>query len=338
MPFPSESFPPIHLLDGGLGTTLTDGHGCAFNDSTPLWSSQLLLTSPTTLLSAQASFARAGADIILTATYQASFEGFAKSGVSEDDAGKSMRSAVSIARAAFGANGDREAGRAREGKVALSLGAYGATMIPSQEYSGEYDELHVTVKQLRDWHFRRIRAFFPVTEGFEESGIGNGMEEKKTCWGEVDFVAFETLPLLREILAVREVMCAVAKLANGEEKGFWISCVFPGEENCLPDGSIVKEVVRAMLGKREGARTPMGVGINCTNIEKVEGLIGEFESAMKELVENGEVKEWPSLVVYPDGTNGEVYNTTTKEWETQEESGANSVSPCGDLQCRTSMC
>src|ERR1700760_2588442 len=80
----TKPLPPIHLLDGGLGTTLADKHGCIFNETTPLWSSQLLLTSPATLLSAQTDFADAGADIILSATYQASFAGFAKSGVVDE--------------------------------------------------------------------------------------------------------------------------------------------------------------------------------------------------------------------------------------------------------------
>ena len=67
---------PILLLDGGLGTTLEEEHGVQFSSATPLWSSHLLLSAPETLLEVQENFARAGADIILTATYQASFQGF----------------------------------------------------------------------------------------------------------------------------------------------------------------------------------------------------------------------------------------------------------------------
>jgi homocysteine S-methyltransferase len=287
-----KTFPPIYLLDGGLGTTLADHYGCTFNDTTPLWSSQLLLSDPATLLQAQTAYAQAGADIILSATYQASYAGFAQSGVEAQDAEKAMRIAVRIARDSF---------EGREGKVALSLGAYGAVMIPSQEYSAKYDDAHVTSGQLRAWHRRRVEVFCTDQES----------------WGEVDFVAFETLPLLAEVFAVRDVMGDI--LGLGDEKQFWISCVFPGEGNCLPDRSSVREVMKAMLGEREGARTPMGVGINCTKVGKVEGLIEEFEGAVGDLVESGEVQEWPSLVVYPDGTSGEVYNTTTKEWECQEE-------------------
>ena len=290
-----KALPPIYLLDGGLGTTLADHYGCTFNDTTPLWSSQLLLSDPTTLLQAQTGFAKAGADIILSATYQASYAGFTQSGVEAQGAEKAMRSAVCIARDSF---------EGRKGKVALSLGAYGAVMIPSQEYSGKYDDVHVTSEQLRAWHRRRAEVFC----------------NDQDSWEEVNFVAFETLPLLAEIFAVRDVMGDIVGL--GDEKQFWISCVFPGEGNCLPDGSSVREVMKAMLGEREGARTPMAVGINCTKVGKVGGLIEEFEGAVGDLVESGEVQEWPSLVVYPDGTYGEVYNTTTKEWECQEEKGS----------------
>jgi len=283
---------PIHLLDGGLGTTLVDNYFCVFDSSTPLWSSHLLIADPTTLRAAQKAFGDAGADIILTATYQASFEGFALTDLSitEDVAAKLMRSAVTIT---------ADAGKGK-GKVALSLGAYGATMVPSQEYSGAYDENHMTVSQLRDWHLRRLGVFLPGKDGV------------KSVWGQVSFVAFETLPRIEEMLAVREAM-GNAQLGDGK-KPFWISCVFPGEGNVLPDGSTVREAVKAMLEKREDVEVPMGIGINCTRVGKVESLIEEFEEAVGELVSKGQA-EWPALVVYPDGTMGEVYNTSTKVWE-----------------------
>lgn len=282
----------VLLLDGGLGTTLADSYGCIFNDHTPLWSSQLLLSGPSILKDAQTAFARSGADILLTATYQASLEGFSQCGVSEREATRYMRSAVAIAHAAL---------EGRSGWVALSLGAYGATMTPGQEYSGRYGD-RARTEWLREWHLQRVRLFY--------DGVG-----AERCWEEVEFLAFETLPLLSEISAVRETMGAVAKEVQGSEKKFWISCVFPGEGNVLPDGSSVEEVVRAMLEKKDGAAIPNGVGINCTRVEKVEGLIVEFEKAVTRMVDSSEIDRWPDLVLYPDATDGEVYNTLTKEWE-----------------------
>ncbi len=312
----SSSQAPILLLDGGLGTTLADQYNVTYDDSTPLWSSQLLITNPGKLKDVQGAFAAAGADIILTATYQASYEGFARSGVSEDEAGRKMRSAVLIARDAFASRPDGQIG-----KVALSLGAYGATMIPGQEYSGAYDSDHAGVESLKAWHFNRLEAFFPVSGRETEAE-----REKREYWDKIDLIAFETLPRRDEIIAVRGAM---GYLSNHEKEGaskpFWICCVFPGESKSLPDGSSIPEVAGGMLGKINGARIPMGIGINCTKVGKVESLIAEFENAIKEMAEKGEINEWPSLVVYPDGTNGEVYNTTTHEWE-KKSVGDSSVS------------
>ncbi|TAQ88413.1 hypothetical protein B7494_g3288, partial [Chlorociboria aeruginascens] len=285
----------LTLLDGGLGTTLADLYAYTFNINTPLWSSQLLLTSPSTLLSAQRAFSNAGAEIISTATYQGSYEGLSLSGVgSRAEAGHVLRSAIPIARAAVSG-----------GRVALSLGAYGAVMVPSQEYSGRYDKAHSSREQLRSWHLERLQVFCG----------------EETCWADIDFVAFETLPLVEEVWAVRGAMAGVEE--GAKQKGFWISCVFPGEGNVLPDGSGVRDVVRAMLGEKEGLRRPMGVGVNCTRVGKVEALVEEMECAVGELLEGeGENPEWPALVLYPDGTNGEIYNTETKLWEVKEGMGS----------------
>ncbi|RDW64177.1 hypothetical protein BP5796_10679 [Coleophoma crateriformis] len=283
---------PILLLDGGLGTTLADQHGCVFDASTPLWSSSLLLKSPETLLECQSDFAAAGADIILTDTYQASFKGFASEGSTSLEQSKEyMRSAVQIAGQAF-----EKAGKGN-GKVALSLGAYGATMIPGQEYSGKYDEERLSAEGLRKWHQERIQVF----------------SQDANCWDQIHIVAFETLPMLPEVVAVREVM-------EGVGKPFWIACVFPGEGTELPDSSAIKDIVKAMLGG-PGSNRPIGIGMNCTKIGKLDALISEFEIAIKEMVTAGEVTEWPALVLYPDGTNGEVYNTTTQEWEVKDPNG-----------------
>lgn len=319
----NTELPPLILLDGGLGTTLADRYDVLFDESKPLWSSHLLLSEEgrKTLAGAQGAFVENGADVILSATYQASFEGFRKSGVEGGrEAGRLMRKGVEIARAAADARGD---GRREGGKVALSLGAYGATMSPGQEYSGRYDGEHDSVGRLAEWHFGRLGAFIPRSG---EMGMDEEEErEREHCWESVDFVAFETLPRVDEVRAVREVMGRVNELVGvGNEKAFWVSCVFPGEGNVLPDGSGAKEVVEAMLGKGKGPR-PMGVGINCTGVGKVESLVVEFESEIGRLVER-DGGEWPSLVVYPDGTRGEVYDTALKEWVKSGGGGESLVS------------
>ncbi|KAG9238587.1 Homocysteine S-methyltransferase [Amylocarpus encephaloides] len=311
---------PIRVMDGGLGTLLTSPpHSIAFDTRTPLWSSHLLLSESGEgeIRKAQLSFVEAGADLLLSATYQASFEGFAATkisresdGVGEVEAGTCMRRAVGIARECLSIGIDKK-DRGRRGSVVLSLGAYGATMVPSTEYSGSYDESHRTMDQLRDWHLRRLGVFLP----------NSSRDERTRCWDDVDMVAFETLPLANEILAAREAM---GSLSTEILKPFWVSCVFPGEDNVLPDGSSVKDMVEAMLGtslesvnESQVTPTPDAIGLNCTKVERVESLVLEMETAVNDLLQNLAHKgqSWPALVVYPDGTKGEVYNTTTKEWE-----------------------
>ena len=268
----------VLLLDGGLGTTLEDEHGIQFSSKTPLWSSHLLVENTNVLQTVQRDFANAGADIILTATYQASRTGFANTklgsdkGISRDEGSRYMVLAVKIARQAF---------QGRHGLVALSLGAYGASMVPSTEYSGEYGSM--TEQDLVEFHGDRLNIF----QASEE-------------WNNVDLVAFETLPRLDEVLAVRRVMEPI------QQKEYWISCVFPNQDERLPDGTEIISLVKAMLG---GTRPPFAIGINCTKIYKVAGLIERFEDAAQ-----SQGLALPCLVVYPDGAGDKVYDTVTQQW------------------------
>ncbi|OCT51324.1 Homocysteine S-methyltransferase YbgG [Cladophialophora carrionii] len=269
---------PILVLDGGLGTTLEDEHGVRFSSNTPLWSSHLLVENVETLKRVQRDFADAGADIVLTATYQASFLGFkntkatSQSGIDEDEARRLMLSAVRIARESF--NG-------RPGLVALSLGAYGATMIPSTEYSGRYGSM--TEEDLFQFHSKRLSCFVNRTE-----------------WEDVDLVAIETLPRLDEVRATRKAVQII------KHKPYWISCVFPNDDERLPDGTGVEELVTTML---EGERPPYAIGINCTKVHKLPGLLRSFEDSA-----HAHDLALPRLVIYPDGAGGKVYDTTLQQW------------------------
>ncbi|KAL8339493.1 hypothetical protein RB601_005869 [Gaeumannomyces tritici] len=287
----------IKILDGGLGTSLEDKYGVKFDHSRPLWSSDLLVSDPSTLLSCQRDFATAGADVVLTATYQVSLEGFAgtstlefPSGIPSGAVPRFLETAVDVA--------ERAAGGAAA--LALSCGPYGACMVPGQEYSGRYDGAHDGEAALAAWHLERLRLY---DESFLVSASGPRLQ----------YVAFETLPRLDEIRAVRKAFAAVD---GGAFPGrFWIACVFPGDDEKLPDGSTVEQAVEAMLGPLDEGGQPWGIGINCTKLHKIQGLVKRFEDAVTGLVQRGVVKEAPALVLYPDGTNGEVYNTTTKTWE-----------------------
>lgn len=324
---------PVYLLDGGLGTTLESPPYCVtFNDSTPLWSSHLLICAPETLLKVHKDFIKNGASVLLTATYQASFAGFAETqrtvstleeiqaageegesspkhavGYTKDDAVKLMKKAVELAQEAFTSSGSRE-----KGCVALSFGAYGATMRPSQEYTGAYETNMRDVMGLQTWHAERLAVF----------------TSDPLIWEQIDLIAFETLPVLNEIHAVRRVMAAANRnvQTRNQHKPWYISCVYPHEELRLPDGSPVAKVVEAVFrDEEEEEAMPSGIGINCTAPAKLRDLIGEFERVLavekkrREKSFKGTKKLQPFLVLYPDGADGSVYNTTTHEWEQRDE-------------------
>ena len=66
------------MLDGALATEL-ERHGADLNHD--LWSAKMLIEAPEMIRQICHEYLVAGADIITTATYQASFEGYEKAGI-----------------------------------------------------------------------------------------------------------------------------------------------------------------------------------------------------------------------------------------------------------------
>ncbi|CAM1506242.1 Fc.00g058830.m01.CDS01 [Cosmosporella sp. VM-42] len=286
----------ILILDGGLGTSLEQKYSLKFDRSTPLWSSDLLITDQATLRACQKDFGDVPVDLILTATYQVSVDGFRKTittgfpdGVPRDEIPRYLDAAVSIAAAVKNDNAG----------VALSIGPYGACMIPSQEYSGAYDEAHDSIKALEDWHRDRMELFAQIPN----------------LASRVSHIALETIPRADEIVAMRHAISSVPELAS---LPFWMSILSPGEDMALPDGCSIENAILQILDPAIAPSVPWGIGINCTKVHKLDGLLQIYELCISSMVQQRKIKEWPSLVLYPDGTNGEVYNTTTQKWELPE--------------------
>jgi homocysteine S-methyltransferase len=107
-------------LDGGLSTALEE-LGADISDE--LWTARVLRDQPGLVLAAHRAFVEAGAEIVISASYQAPDE--------------LLRRSVEIA---------REAGVL----VAASVAPYGAILAGGQEYTGDYDVPS-------GWHERRLR-------------------------------------------------------------------------------------------------------------------------------------------------------------------------------------
>ncbi|MFD8567790.1 homocysteine S-methyltransferase [Streptomyces sp. NPDC059639] len=135
------------VLDGGLSNQLeAAGHDL----SDELWSARLLAEHPEAIVAAHRTYYEAGASVAITASYQATFEGFARRGIGHRRAAELMASSVELAREAA-----RQADAARPLWVAASAGPYGAMLADGSEYRGRYG---LSVADLERFHRPRLEV------------------------------------------------------------------------------------------------------------------------------------------------------------------------------------
>ena len=192
------------VLDGGLATEL-ERLGHDLTDS--LWSARLLRDSPEDIAAVHRAYFEAGADVAITASYQATYEGFAAAGIGAEETTRLLRLSVELARAA------RDAVRP-DGLVAASVGPYAVVLADRSEYTGEYGD--VTAEQLAAVHRPRIAALLDAGP---------------------DLLALETIPSIREVAALVDLL---AEFPGVEA---WMTlCCRDGKR--LSDGTPVEDAVR----------------------------------------------------------------------------------------------
>ncbi|MGW4492840.1 homocysteine S-methyltransferase [Streptomyces sp. NPDC004376] len=158
------------VVDGGLSNQLAAaGHDL----SDELWSARLLAERPEAVTEAHLAYFAAGADVAITASYQATFEGFGGRGIGRAAASRLMASSVELAREAA-----RAADVARPLWVAASAGPYGAMLADGSEYRGRYG---LSVAELERFHRPRLEVL---------AGAGP------------DVLALETVPDTEEAVAL----------------------------------------------------------------------------------------------------------------------------------------
>jgi homocysteine S-methyltransferase len=214
----------VRVLDGGLATEL-EKLGCDL--SGPLWSAQVLRERPETVAAVHGSYLAAGADCVLTASYQVSAEAYAEIGLSPEDAAASLRESVRIAedaRARYVAGGD-----VRPVLIAASLGPYGAALHNGAEYRGDYA---ISFDELVGFHARRVAVL---------AGTG------------ADLIGFETVPSLEEARAI------VAALERYPEIAAWVSFTCR-DEGRTAHGEPIGDCGRML----DAAAQVLAVGVNCT--------------------------------------------------------------------------
>jgi homocysteine S-methyltransferase len=193
------------ILDGGLSTQL-ERLGASFDS--PLWTGQALLDNPELIERAHRDFVEAGADVVITASYQISRYGFEQLGRTAAEADAALRASIEVAFAAVAGT---------NALVAASVGPYGAILHDGSEYRGNYG---VSRDALEKFHAERIAVLAEAAP---------------------DLFAIETIPDLLEVEAV------VAALESTTDIPAWLS-VTVGPDGRLWAGQSLAQVAAAVAG------------------------------------------------------------------------------------------
>jgi len=237
--------PPL-VLDGGLATELA---ARGFDLSDALWSARLLADAPEAIEAVHLDYFEAGADVAITASYQASYDGFAERGYSPDETTHLLQRSVKLARSARDRFLARHGGSGRTPLVAASVGPYGATLHDGSEYRGDYG---LDEDALADFHRPRLAALISA---------------------EPDLLACETIPSLLEARAIVRV------LRTHPQMRAWFS--FTCRDGLHTSaGDAIADCARCL----EGEPQVVAMGVNCVAPDQVTSLLHAIGTASRKPV------------------------------------------------------
>lgn len=228
------------VLDGGMATEL-ERRGLDLRG--PLWSARILNEKPEAIEAVHLDYMRAGADCILTASYQVSSMGFREIGLEANDAEEALRKSVDLAMRA------RETYRRESPRpilIGISLGPYGAALHNGAEFHGNYG---IDFPALVEFHAERL-AILENTQA--------------------DFVALETVPSLEEAEAIIEALHRYPSIHG------WISFTCKDEHHIAHGEKLVH--CAEFLDRQKQV---IAIGINCTHPRFIQSLIAEMKPATR---------------------------------------------------------
>ena len=208
-----------YVLDGGFSTQLA--RYVAGVDQDPLWTARSLVDNKEAVVKVHKDFLSAGADIILTCSYQASKELFKEElGLSREETYGHIVDSARLAWRAVHETG----GVPGHTLVGGSVGPYGACLHDGSEYTGSYlqGERPVSVEELHSWHQDRVQAL-------QEGGVS--------------FLALETFPVSLEVVAVMDCVAEAGLLP------VWVTFTLKDDQH-LAGGETIAQAVRAVTSHR----------------------------------------------------------------------------------------
>jgi homocysteine S-methyltransferase len=209
------------VLDGGLSNQL---ESAGYDLSDELWSARLLAERPEAVTRAHLAYFEAGASVAITASYQATFEGFGRRGIGRGRAAELIALSVELAREA--ARRAHAEGVARPLWVAASAGPYGAMLADGSEYRGRYG---LGVDELERFHRPRLEVL---------------------AGARPDVLALETVPDTDEARALLRAVRGLGVPA-------WLSYTVAG------DRTRAGQPLEEAFGLAADADEVIAVGVNC---------------------------------------------------------------------------
>lgn len=265
------------IVDGAMATEL-EARGCDINDE--LWSAKILMESPEIIEQVHYDYYDAGADIGISASYQATVPGFMKKGYTKKESEDLVKSSMEIllkARERFAKNNpDRKCLIA-----AAAVGPYGAYLADGSEYRGDY-----TAERDKLYDFHKERMCLLAAAGAE-------------------IFACETLPCLWEA----EIILGIAKELD-------IPCWFSfscKDSDSICDGTPITACAERM-GKEDIVKA---VGVNCTHPEHISGLIKNIKASCTKpvIVYPNKGEEYDAVrKIWLGARDGKSFGDWTKQW------------------------
>ena len=289
---------PLLVVDGAMATEL-ERRGANLND--PLWSAKILQESPETIRDVHLDYFRAGANIAITASYQATIEGYTRRGLSRTQAIDLIQTSVYLARGArdlYLAETLRNTEHAIRPSplIAASIGPYGAYLADGSEYRGDYS---LTEEDLIQFHRPRMAALLAA---------------------EPDLLACETIPCLLEARAL------VQLLTQFPTTDAWFTFSARDETHTC-HGEPLAECA-AFLDPFEQVAA---IGINCSAPRFIPSLIREIRRTTSKPIivypNSGETYD-PATKTWLGETDCDAFGEQAREWYA---AGAQIIGGC----CRT---
>ncbi|MHB1020961.1 MAG: homocysteine S-methyltransferase [Acidobacteriaceae bacterium] len=229
---------PTLVLDGGMASELENR---GYDISGHLWSAHALENTPEAVEAVHFDYLQAGADCLITASYQISFPGYAVAGYSREQTVAALKKSVQLAGQARNRFMATQPPEAVKPLIAASLGPYGAYLHNGAEYHGNYN---CTPEELARFHSERL-AILATTNA--------------------DLIAAETIPSLDEARAIVQILHTFPTI------GAWIS--FSCRDGLhTSHGELVAEAAAALDKEPQ----VVAIGVNCTAPEHIASLIRQI--------------------------------------------------------------